>query len=243
MGFRSLLAPPRLAPYLRATSGDEAQALELAQNRADQEPSAEDQPVAGLSDARGGIPAGHIYPRRYTEVVTAERLLRQARTAAGVSQKALADVAGTSQPTLSAYEHGEKSPTLDTAARIVEGAGYELTLTPKVEFTETRDTRGRPIVTPTVLPRLPLAQALATVELPLHLNWSDRGRRYDLRDRRQRARVYEIVLREGGPTDVLAYIDGVLLVDIWNELVLPPAVRSSWERAIADIGDVARSAA
>jgi len=43
------------------------------------------------------------------------------------------------------------------------------------------------------------------VELPLHLNWSDPGRRFDLRDRHQRARVYELVLREGRPLDVLNY--------------------------------------
>lgn len=64
-----------------------------------------------------------------------------------------------------------------------------------------------------------MERALAVVQLPLHLNWSDRGRRFDLRDRRQRARVYEIVLREGGPDDVLSYLDGVLLVDLWDELV------------------------
>lgn len=71
----------------------------------------------------------------------------------------------------------------------------------------------------------PLEAALATVELPLHLNWSDPGHRYNLRDRRQRARVYEIVLREGTPQDVLTYIDGALLIDLWDELVLPHAVR------------------
>ncbi|MDN5855053.1 MAG: hypothetical protein L0K86_19830, partial [Actinomycetia bacterium] len=46
---------------------------------------------------------------------------------------------------------------------------------------------------------------MATVELPLHLNWSDPGRRFDLRNRPQRARVYEIVLREGRPDDLLVY--------------------------------------
>lgn len=93
--------------------------------------------------------------------------------------------------------------------------------------------RGRPILVPTVLPRLPVDRALAVVELPLHLNWSDRGWRFDLRDRRQRARVYEIVLREGGPDDVLSYIDGVLLVDLWDELVLPRAIRSAWQDVVA----------
>ena len=50
--------------------------------------------------------------------------------------------------------------------------------------------------------------------LPLHLNWSEPGRQFDLRDRRQRTRVYEIVLREGIADDVLTYIDGVLLVEL-----------------------------
>ena len=39
------------------------------------------------------------------------------------------------------------------------------------------------------------------------------GRRFDLRDRRQRARLYELVLREGRPSDVLAYVDGALVMD------------------------------
>ena len=160
-------------------------------------------------------------------------ILEHARRAAGLSQAALAAAAGTSRPTLSAYEHGRKSPTLPTAARILAAAGFELTIEPRVEFREVAVDHGRPIVGPTVLPRLPVERALAVVELPLHLNWSDRGRRFDLRDRRQRARVYEIVLREGGPDDVLSYIDGVLLVDLWDELVLPWAIRSAWQDVVA----------
>jgi hypothetical protein len=40
-------------------------------------------------------------------------------------------------------------------------------------------------------------KATGVVELPLHIRWSGPPRRYDLSDRRQRARVYEQVLREG----------------------------------------------
>ncbi len=157
----------------------------------------------------------------------------QAREAAGLSRAALAVAAGTSRPTLSAYEHGRKSPTLDTVSRILRAAGYELALIPAVEFVEVAADRGRRILVPTVLPRLLVEDALATVELPVHLNWSDRGRQFDMRERRQRARVYEIVLREGGPEDVLRYVDGVLLVDIWDELVLPAAVRSAWNALVS----------
>jgi transcriptional regulator with XRE-family HTH domain len=152
--------------------------------------------------------------------------------AAGLSQAALAKLARTSRPTLSAYENDRKSPTLETASRILNEAGFELVLSPGIEFREVGNDRARPILVPNVLPRLPLDRALATVVLPLHLNWSDRGRSYDLRDRRQRARVYERVLREGGPADVLTYIDGALLVDLWDDLVLPAAVRSAWSRVI-----------
>jgi transcriptional regulator with XRE-family HTH domain len=161
-----------------------------------------------------------------------EQLLVQARRAAGLSQDELAARAGTSRPTLSAYEHGRKSPTLLTVARLLAALGFELTIQPRVVFTERPTSRGRLVAVPSSLPRLPAPQALATVRLPLHLNWSQPERRFDLADRGDRARVYEIVLREGGPEDVLAYVDGTLLIDTWDELVLPPDVRAAWADVI-----------
>ena len=112
--------------------------------------------------------------------------------------------------------------------------GLELTLAPKVDFRQIATDRGRPILVPSALPRLSLERAFAVVELPLHLNWSDRGRSFDLRNRHDRARVYEIVVREGGPADVLTYVDGALLVDLWDELVLPAAVRDAWQSIVAE---------
>lgn len=159
-------------------------------------------------------------------------LLEQAREAAGLSQAALAAAAGTSRPTLSAYENGHKSPSIRTASRVLEAAGFELTVAPRVHFQEVATDRGRPILVPNVLPRLPLDRAFALVELPLHLNWSDRGRVFDMRDRRQRGRVYEIVLREGRSEDVLDYVDGALLVDLWDDLVLPGPIRSAWGNVV-----------
>jgi hypothetical protein len=67
---------------------------------------------------------------------------------------------------------------------------------------------------PAVLPRLAADRALGRVRLPLHLNWPQPGREFDLADRRQRARVYEIVLREGSGQDITSYVDGTLLVDL-----------------------------
>lgn len=166
-------------------------------------------------------------------------LLVRARRAARLSQDELARRAHTSRPTLSAYEHGRKSPTLDTAARLLREAGFELDVRPLVTLTELVTPRGRTVTVPSALPRLTVQQALATVVLPLHLNWSAPGRRFDLADRSQRARVYEIVLREGGPDDILTYIDGALLVDLWDDLVLPRDVRAAWGPLIHAAASVA----
>lgn len=157
-------------------------------------------------------------------------VLEAAREAVCLSQAALALRAGSSRPTLSAYENDRKSPT--PVERVVAAAGGELAITPRIEFREVATDRGRSVQVSNVLPRLPIHQALATVELPLHLNWSERGRRYHVRDRRQRARVDEIVLREGGPQDVLDHIDGALLVDIRDDLVLPVMGGAAWQPVV-----------
>lgn len=76
---------------------------------------------------------------------------------------------------------------------------------------------------------------MATINLPLHLNWSQPDRQFKLSDREQRARVYEIVLREGTPDDMLTYIDGALLVDLWDHLVLPRGVRAAWSGVVGSM--------
>jgi len=165
-------------------------------------------------------------------------LLERVRGSAGLTQEELARRAGTSRPTVSAYEHGRKSPTVATFARLLSEAGWELAAQPHVSFTQ-HLARGKPVWVPDRLPRLDVARALAVVELPLHLNWSEPARVFDLGSRADRARVYEIVLREGRPADILAYVDGALLADLWGDLVLPRAVRSAWSPVIPASGEAA----
>jgi hypothetical protein len=117
---------------------------------------------------------------------------------------------------------------LETAQRVLDGLGFELVAQPKLQFVDYHSPRG-PISVPTTLPRLAPREALAPVRLPLHLNWSDHDRTFHLSDRRERARVYEMVLREGRPEDILTYVDGLLLVDLWQEPVLPRHIRAAWE--------------
>ncbi|WP_234392913.1 MULTISPECIES: hypothetical protein [Actinomycetes] len=91
---------------------------------------------------------------------------------------------------------------------------------------------------PTTLPRLTPEKAFATVVLPIELNWSEPERRFDLRTRADRARVYEIVLREGTNDHIAEYIDGALLIDLWDELVLPRSVRAAWSPLVESIRPV-----
>lgn len=121
-------------------------------------------------------------------------------------------------------------------ARLLSGAGWELAAQPYVSFTQRLSPRGKPTWVPDSLPRLDVERAFAMVELPLHLNWSAPGRVFHLRSRADRARVYEIVLQEGRAADILAYVDGALLVDLWDDLVLPRAVRSAWAPLVSPSG-------
>ena len=71
-------------------------------------------------------------------------------------------------------------------------------------------------------------KARGVVTLPRRVSWSRTDPTYDLSDRRERARVYEQVLREGTTDDVRYLIDIDELIDLWDELVLPPAVSRAW---------------
>jgi predicted nucleotidyltransferase/DNA-binding XRE family transcriptional regulator len=62
------------------------------------------------------------------EPVTAADLLRQARKRAALSQVDLAARAGVTQSVISAYESGNRQPSIPALARLVGAAGFELTL-------------------------------------------------------------------------------------------------------------------
>ena len=56
-------------------------------------------------------------------------LLQTVRRRRGLTQGELARRAGTSQPVISAYEHGRRDPTLGTLRRMIEAAGEQLVVT------------------------------------------------------------------------------------------------------------------
>lgn len=167
----------------------------------------------------------------------AGNLIRNARVSARLTAAELARRAQTARSAVSAYEHGRKSPTLETAERLLDAAGYELVARPRVKFTRSTTPHGRPLVVPDRLPKLDSRPALRRTRLPHHLAWSSPDREYDLSDRKDRARVYRTVLIEGNDDDILEFVDGALLADLWDELDLPVATKSAWQPLI----DEARS--
>ena len=110
--------------------------------------------------------------------------------------------------------------------------GQELISVPKPRFARHSDRRGRPFHVPDQLPRLSIEQALATVVLPAHVDWSSGRKPRDLANRRERNLVYRMVLAEGLPEDIRQVIDGALLVDAWPDLHLPAAIRQAWQPLI-----------
>ena len=159
-------------------------------------------------------------------------LIAEARRASGLSQSELAQRAATSRPTLSAYERGRKSPNLATAQRIVRAAGSDLVLTERPTFSVRFTNRGAPFFVPDRLPRLRVADALARVELPSTVSWSDPNPIFDLSLRSERFLAYPLLLAEGSGGDIARAVDGVLLAEIWPELRLPAEIRAAWQPLI-----------
>lgn len=93
---------------------------------------------------------------------------------------------------------------------------------------------AQPVAVPATLSEASALKAHGRVQLPLHIRWSGPPIAYDLDSRADRARVYEQVLREGTEEDVRFYIDEDQLLELWDELVLPPTVRDAWASWIED---------
>lgn len=163
------------------------------------------------------------------------RLILAARRGAHLTQRELAERAKTSQATLSAYERGLKSPNLAVAERIVEAAGYRLDLVTSVRFTRRDEPRLHPFWAPDRLWRGRLPECFAKVHL--HDSSESRTRRFDLGRRSQRRSMYELLLRRGTPEELMDWVDGALLVDMWADLRIPQPIRDAWKPAVSAAGD------
>lgn len=161
-------------------------------------------------------------------------VIEEARLASGLGQAELAALAGTSQPTLSAYERGKKSPGLAVAERIVNAAGWNMALQPRVRFTEYPAPPGFrfPFTVSDRLWRLEAPACFRTIKFFDLIDDDNDKFWWDLSDRAERRLVYERLLTYGSEAYLVIYLDGALLIDLWNEMDVPEPMRTHWQRVI-----------
>ena len=80
-----------------------------------------------------------------------DNVLEVARSGAGLSQRKLAQQAGTAQSVIARIELGETSPTLRTLERLLDAAGFDLAL----------ELQPKPVVDPQILDDVPRILALS----------------------------------------------------------------------------------
>lgn len=161
-------------------------------------------------------------------------VLEEARLASGIGQAELANLAGTSQPTLSAYERGKKSPGFAVAERIVNAAGWNIALQPRVSFTEHPAPPGFrfPFTVPDRLWRLEAPACFRTIKFFDLIDDDNDKYWWDLFDRADRKFVYERLLTYGDESSLALYLDGALLIDLWSEMEVPEPMRTHWAAVV-----------
>ena len=87
---------------------------------------------------------------------------------------------------------------------------------------------SRPVAIPTDMVDDSAPKASGIISLPARVRWSGPDKTYDLGKRSDLIRVYEQVLREGTDDDVRHFIEPDTLAELWDDLVLPPHVRTAW---------------
>ncbi|MGH3354194.1 MAG: hypothetical protein ACRDPS_26265 [Nocardioides sp.] len=91
---------------------------------------------------------------------------------------------------------------------------------------------NRPLAVPERLWRIDPAVTTSVVRLPRHVFWSPAGTRFDLADYRARRLVYSTVMLEGRPEDVVEYVDGGLLDEMWDDELWPRDIGDLWQPAV-----------
>lgn len=157
--------------------------------------------------------------------------LRSARRASGLTQAEVGARAGVARPNIAAYEAGRRKPLFESGIDVLEAAGADLSIETPIQWSWVGTIR--PVAVPSRLWRLPAATALRSLEPGIALWWSGPPRTFDLARRPDRLRAYEIVLREGRPSDIESVVDGLLLCEAWPDLVLPRRAGDAWAPLVA----------
>lgn len=158
-------------------------------------------------------------------------LIEWARRARGLTQVELAERAGTSQATLSAYERGVKSPSLKVAQRLLEATGHDINLRVHIDWVQHNHPDVVPFWSPNILWGVETPACFARLKIRDSLR-DGSMRTFHLLNREERKRAYEILIQRHHPDEMIRWMDGALLVDVWDELDLPDPIREAWRLAV-----------
>jgi len=158
------------------------------------------------------------------------KVLSQARRIAGLTQAEVSALSGVARPNIAAFESGRREPRWHTAVLTLEAAGATIDIAQPVTWSWTNG--RRPYAVPSALWRLPIDDTFRVLTPGFRLWWSGLSPQFNLADRSDRCRAYELVLREGTPDDIASVVDGALLVDAWHDLILPAELRQAWQHLI-----------
>ena len=159
-------------------------------------------------------------------------VIEVARRAAGLSQRRLAEIARTQQSSVSEYESGRKSPTLEVVERLLDAADAELAVKPVVFFDYRKDPEIGSFAVPDRLWSVPIPDCFARVQVLKYIFHTDDNQIWDLSDATHRIAYYELVLVHGLYDMLLDSVDGVLLLQAWPHMNLPDVVRGAWQPVI-----------
>ena len=176
-------------------------------------------------------PKGQIHPigyrRPHGPFVPSRACTSRPRPDPGPARVVVGHVPGA----LSAYERGLKSPSLKVVSRILAATDHELILRTQVDWVEHHPKGIVAFWAPSMLWAVEPPACFATLHIPDEIR-NTGMRTWNMRDREERRGVYEQLIRRGLPQQMIRWIDGGLLVDLWDELDLPNPVRDAWEPAI-----------
>jgi transcriptional regulator with XRE-family HTH domain len=158
-------------------------------------------------------------------------IIELARRGAGLTQTELAARAGTTQSAVSMYERRRKVPKLDVAERLVQAAGADLGMVTAVVWEAEFLTRATGFYYPDRLWRVEVPGCFDTVRMVDHVGGTTQEE-WNLRDRTDRKGLYANLLVKGDARQIMRWVDGALLVDVWEELELPAQIRKAWEPAV-----------
>lgn len=164
-------------------------------------------------------------------VADTKTVIEIARKAAGLSQREVADWAGTQQSSVSEYESRRKSPTLAVVERLLDAADHDLAAKPRVFFEYREDPEIGGFIVPDRLWQVPIPDCYSRV-LVFYLRAITGYDVWDLSVLEERVEFYELMVHHGTEEVLLDAVDGALLVEAWPSLDIPEVIRAAWQPLI-----------